>query len=148
MPLANESEKTTTDQFQTELYTSILVSATKRMNNAPIFWCKFLHQYLEYKKVANYTQNPLKMQWAIYLTPPNVYREKCTTILSVFRGLVPTPKTYLSFFGSLIFFFILVHTQVIQVGNQYIIIYTMEKYHFNCTSVFNCLICLLSFLKV
>ena len=83
----------------------------------------------------------------IYIENPNVDRETCTTVLSVFLALVPTQKMYLSLCRALIFCFTLVHTQIRQASNYYIIIYTMKKHHFTWTCVLNCLIVLLSFFK-
>ena len=61
-------------------------------------------------------------------------------------NLLLLTKRYLSLCRALIFFFVLLHTPVRQVRNQYIIIYTMRKHNFTWTSFFNCLIILLSFL--
>ena len=50
------------------------------------------------------------------------------------------PKKCLSLCRDLTFCFILVHTQIIQVWNSYIIIYTMKKHHFTWTYILNWLI--------
>ena len=108
------------------------------MEKAPILQCTFLHIYL--KTISHYTQLPFKnvVEWFFI----QILTEKCAPLFCQFFCLVPTQNKYL--FVEIMFFgFILVHVRLIQVSNQYIIIYTMKKHHFTWTPVFNFLIGLL-----
>ena len=49
------------DWIKTTLYTRLLINFTKRTKKAPILRCTFLHQYLDFLKLAHYTQSPFKM---------------------------------------------------------------------------------------
>ena len=62
-------------------------------------------------------------------------------------GLVPTQKD-IYILIELYVLFILVHTQVNQSRNYYIIIYTMKKHHYTWTFILNFLIGILTFFKV
>ena len=71
-------------------------------------------------------------------------KQTCTTLLSVFFGLVPIQKYYLLLELSF-FCFVLVHTRVRPEMNYYMIIYAMKKHRFTWTYILNFLIGLLSF---
>ena len=62
------------DLFQTKLYTRVLVNVTKQMNKSSIFRCTFLHQYLEFLNISNYTQHPFKNSVGCIFRNPNIDR--------------------------------------------------------------------------
>ena len=63
---------------------------------APILWCTFLHQYLDFFNYPT-TPSPIsKMYWcALFILISNIHGKMCTTVLSKI-GLVPTQNIYLS----------------------------------------------------
>ena len=74
---------------------------------------------------------------------PMLAEKRASPFVNVWGGLVTSQK-YLYLCRALIFFFVLVHTGVIQVMNWCTITFTMKKHHFVWTSVLNCLTGLLS----
>ena len=90
-------------------------------------------------KIVHYTQHPFKNSVDCLI----LFYSQCWRRIVRHRFvrvfcLVPTQKYYLSLCRALVFCFILVHAQVIRVGNYYIIIFTMKKHHFIWTSILNC----------
>ena len=84
-----------------------------------------------------------KIQWSIYkyIKFQMLTEKRAPPFCHFFLCLVPTQNKYIYIFLELsVFCFVLIHTQVIQVRNWYVIIYTMKKNHFTWTSVSNCLI--------
>ena len=99
--------------------------------------------------LSHYIQNPFKNPQGyiyiyIYLFNSQYFQRNVHHHFISFSGFGSNSQKYLSLCRALIFLFFLVHTQVIQVSNQCIIIYTMNNNHFTWTSFFNCLIGILS----
>ena len=116
------------DRFQKTLYTRVLVHITKRMKNT-----HFTLHIPPSHFFPNYPTTPRtysKMKRAIYIFKiPKVDGETRTTVLSCILGeFGSNQKLHLSHCRALVFFFLLVHTQVRQVKSWYIIIYTMKKH--------------------
>ena len=74
------------------------IKRNKTYEKATILWCTILHKYLEFvwKKIAHYTQNPFKNEVVSKYFNPNIDREICTTILSVFFWFGSNPKCFFS----------------------------------------------------
>ena len=70
----------------------------KMDEKAPILRCTFLYRYLEFKKLAHYTQDPFKNAVGFFLIP-NADIETCIALLSVFLDLVPTQENVNIFVG-------------------------------------------------
>ena len=116
------------DCCQTTLYIRVPINFTKRMKKAPIFWCMFLNECF---LLAHCSQPLFKngmVSFIIFYT--NIYEETCTAILSGVRRRVNTQNIYLYLCTALTFQILLgMLSKSLCQSLIYIIIYTMNKYH-------------------
>ena len=125
------------------MYTRVIVNVTKRMKEAPILLCMFLHQYLILKEI-NYPTTPIthsNAQWD-HLKKLYVVVETCTTVWSLFFCLVPTQKTIYHFVD----FFLCLDIHLNKMGGELLYYHFYhEEAPFSSTYVLNCLIFLFLF---
>ena len=92
--------------------------------------------------------DPFNCAVGLLKTNPNVEREICTALLSVFFGLVNTRNIINILLELSCFCFILVHTWVRRVRNNSIPIYTIKNHYFTWTYMLKFLIGLITFFLV
>ena len=135
----------TLDFLHTTLYTRVIVNFKKRMKKATILRCIFLHQYLDFLISPLHPAPFEKFSGIFYfILFPMLVDKRAPPFCHCFFSFQLKKIIYI-FVEILFFIFVFVHTLVRQVINYYIIMYTMKKHPFTWTSVFNCLISLLSF---
>ena len=127
--------------FQTTLYTRVLVYATKRQKKYPFWVARFsIKIWFKQKQISPLYPAPIQFCSGEFSKNPNVDGETYTTVFSFLLVWFRPPKNIYHFVELSFICFVLVHTQVRQTRNYYIIIYTTKNYHFTCTYFLNYLI--------
>ena len=125
--------------------TRLLVNVTKWMKNHPFLGARLSINFWTWRKIIPlYPASIQKWSGLFHFILSQMLAEKLAPPFVLFV-LGSNTKQYLSLCRALIFFFILVHTQVRRVSNYYIIIFIMKKHYFTWTSILNFLTGLLYF---